>query len=376
MFLSYDARIENARIAGQRIHGRVDAAFHNLPAQVRGRIQVCECRGGRRVRIIIRRHINRLHRGNRTGLRRSDAFLKLADFCIQVRLITHRRRHAPEQRGDFRSRLHEAENVIDEKQHIEMLLIAEVLRHGEPRQTHTQPSSRGFCHLPIDERGARLFRIARHDHAGFLEFQPQVVSLTRALADSRENGHASVLHGHVVNQLLNQNRFADAGTAEQANFPALQEGLNEVHDLDACLKHLQRCGLLVQQGSRPVNLIHGRTRQRAQLIHRLSKNVHHPPQRGSAHRNTDALAEIVSFHPAHQAFRGLHRYGAHAPFPEVLLHLRGHINRFGNVVPFAGDAHRVVNRGKVSRFELHVKHRPDYLHDVSHRGVFLCHAFS
>src|SRR2546427_6958882 len=40
-----------------------------------------------------------------------------------------------------------------------------------------------------------LFRSFRH-------LEPEVVALARALADARENRHAAVLRGHVVDQLL------------------------------------------------------------------------------------------------------------------------------------------------------------------------------
>src|SRR5215472_13596138 len=52
MLLSNDARIENAREAGQRIDRGINAAFHNLPAQVRGGVEVREGCGRRGVRVI------------------------------------------------------------------------------------------------------------------------------------------------------------------------------------------------------------------------------------------------------------------------------------------------------------------------------------
>ena len=43
-----------------------------------------------RVRIVVGRHINRLHRGNGTCFRGGDTFLQLAHFFSQRRLVTHR----------------------------------------------------------------------------------------------------------------------------------------------------------------------------------------------------------------------------------------------------------------------------------------------
>ena len=185
-----------------------------------------------------------------------------------------------------------------------------------------------------------------------------------------------MLHGHVVNQFLDENRFADSRAPEQSNLSALQERLNQVHDLDARLKHLQRRGLLVQQRRWPVDLVPRLAGQRPELVHRFAEYVHHAAEGGPAHGHADALAQVVSFHPAHQAFCRLHCQGAHAPFAQVLLHLGSYVNRLGNVVAVARDAHGVVDRWQVSALKLHVQNRPDDLHDSSHGCVFFRHAFS
>ncbi len=46
-----------------------------------------------------------------------------------------------------------------------------------------------------------------------------------------------MLHGDVMNQLKNQNGFADTGAAEQSDFAALDVRLHQVNNLDAGLKH-------------------------------------------------------------------------------------------------------------------------------------------
>ena len=55
-----------------------------------------------------------------------------------------------------------------------------------------------------------------------------------------------MLHGDVVDQLLNDDGLADAGAAEEADLAALQEWLDEVDDLDAGLEHLFAGGLLFE----------------------------------------------------------------------------------------------------------------------------------
>jgi hypothetical protein len=55
-----------------------------------------------------------------------------------------------------------------------------------------------------------------------------------------------MMHRDVVDELLNQNRFADAGAAEKADFSTLQKRLDQVNYFDAGLEHLQSGGLIRQ----------------------------------------------------------------------------------------------------------------------------------
>src|SRR5437660_318241 len=134
---------------------------------------------------------------------------------------------------------HETENVIDEQEHIEMLLVPEIFGDGEAGEAHAQTRAGRLGHLPVDQRGARLLRIAGHDHAALGHFQPQVVALAGALAHACEYRDATVLHGHVVNELHNQNGLADTRAAEQTNLATLHIGLDQIDDLDSGFKHFQ-----------------------------------------------------------------------------------------------------------------------------------------
>ncbi len=59
--------------------------------------------------------------------------------------------------------LHEAEDVVDEQQHVLVLHVAEVLGHRQRRQGDAQADSRRLVHLAEDQRGllehARLFHL-------------------------------------------------------------------------------------------------------------------------------------------------------------------------------------------------------------------------
>ena len=89
---------------------------------------------GRRVGVVVGRHVDRLHRGDRLALGRGDAFLELAHLVGQGGLVTHGRGHAAEQGRHLGAGLDEAEDVVDEEQHVLVLHVAEVLRHGERGQ--------------------------------------------------------------------------------------------------------------------------------------------------------------------------------------------------------------------------------------------------
>ena len=67
-------------------------------------------------------------------------------------------------------------------------------------------------------------RAVLSDDAAFPHFVPEVVALPAALADAGKDGIAAVLHGDVVDQLLDQHGLAHAGAAEQADLAALGIG--------------------------------------------------------------------------------------------------------------------------------------------------------
>jgi peptide chain release factor 1 len=84
-------------------------------------------RRGRRVGQVVGRHVDGLHGRDRALVRRGDALLQLAHVGGERRLITDGRRDAAEERRDLRARLREAEDVVDEEQHVLPFLVPEVL---------------------------------------------------------------------------------------------------------------------------------------------------------------------------------------------------------------------------------------------------------
>ena len=144
--------IENSRRRRERIDGGIDAELRDRAREHDRRVQVRERRGRRRVGDVVGRHVDRLHRRDRAVARRGDALLQVAHLRRERRLVTHRARHAAEQRGHFGAGLREAEDVVDEHEHVGVLLVAEVLGDGEARQADAQTRARRLVHLAVDQR--------------------------------------------------------------------------------------------------------------------------------------------------------------------------------------------------------------------------------
>ena len=224
-------RVEDPRGRGQRVHGRVDAERRDLARQLGRGVEVRERRGRRRVGVVVGGDVDRLQRGDRVTTRRGDALLQLTHLVGEVGLVAHGGRHAAEQRGDLGAGLGEAEDVVDEEQHVLLLHVAEVLRHRQRRQGDAQARARRLVHLAEDEGGLA-------EDAGLLHLDDEVVALTGALADTGEHRHTTVVLGDAGDHLLDEHGLADAGTTEQADLAALDVGGEQVDDLDAGLEHL------------------------------------------------------------------------------------------------------------------------------------------
>ena len=199
-----------------------------------------EGRCGRWIGVVVRRNVNGLNRSDGTGLSRSDAFLQFTDFRVQVGLVSHGRRHTAEKRGYFRASLYEAEYVVDEQKNVQVFFITEIFGHGQARKTYAQARSGRLCHLPVNERCAGLVGISRHNDSRLLKFLIQIVSFASALSHAGEYRNATMLHGNIVDQFLDQYCLPYTRATKQSDFSALQERLDQIDYLDARFKHLQR----------------------------------------------------------------------------------------------------------------------------------------
>src|SRR5581483_10268477 len=374
VLVAEDARVEDLGGRRERNDGGIDAQLRDLARENRRRIEVCECGRRRRIGEIVCRDVDRLHRRDRSLLRRRDALLQLAHFRREVRLVADGARHASEKRRHFRSRLREAEDVVDEEQHVLPFDVAEVFGDGEAGETNAQTRTRRLRHLSVDQSSLRVRRIARHDDLRLFELEIEVVSFARTLTDAREHGEAGALLRDVVDELHDQNGLADTGAAEQAGLAALGVRFEKVDDLDARLEHLDVGRLFVEGGRLAMDGPVSFRVHRTFVVDWLPENVQDAAERLPSDRNGDRRTEIDRLHAADHSVRRLHRDATNLVLTDVVRDFDDDIDLHFAELTVIDDANRVVDRRKVTLLELDVDRRADDLNDFS--DVLICHVFS
>src|SRR5947207_11951474 len=254
--------------------------------------------------IVISRNVDGLNRSDRTFCGGCNSFLKLAHFRCQRWLIPHCRRHSAQQSRDFGTGLRKSKDVVDEEKNVLSLIVAKIFGSGESRKGNAQPCSRRFGHLAINERG-----LIDDGHAltrlRLFHFQPEIVPLAGALADTSEYGNAAVFGRNIVDKFLNDDGLSYSRTSEQTNFSALQIWLDQIDNLDSSLEHFKICILVNKRRSRLVNGITPLCFDRSQLVDGFSNHVNDAPQGGFADRNGYRSPGVFSRHTAHHPFRWL-----------------------------------------------------------------------
>jgi hypothetical protein len=150
--------------------------------------------------------------------------------------------------ADNPPRLAETENVIDEHQRVFACRIAEVFGHSECRKCNAKPRARRLVHLAEDHAGLLDNLATGLTDFGLLHFDPQVGPFARPLTDACEDRVAAVRAGDASDQLLQNNRFAQTGSAEQAGFAAANKRREQVDNLDARFEHFRIRGQISHLG--------------------------------------------------------------------------------------------------------------------------------
>ena len=168
-----------------------------------------------------------------------------------------------------------------------------------------------------------------------------------------------MLGGDVIDQLLDQDRLADACTAEQTDLAALCVGADQVHDLDAGLEDLGGGLLLLVAGSRAVDGPVGLRGRGGLVVHGLTQQVEHAAQTLVAHGHFDGFAGIHGFGAAHQTIGAVHCNAANHVIAGVLCHLDHQL--FAVVVDLDG----VEQLRQLAILKLDVQHRADDLEHLA-----------
>ena len=364
MLLADNIRLQNAAGGVERVNRRIDAQLGDLTAQHRRRIQVSERGCRRRVGQVVSRHVNGLHRGDRTFLGGGNTLLHLAHVGSQRRLITHRGGNTTQQRRDLGARLGKAEDIVHEEEHVLAFFITKVFRLGQTGQRDTRTRTRRLVHLAVDQR--RLGVAVDVDNAGFHHLVIEVVTLAGPLSNAGENRVAAVGFRDVVDQLHDQHGLTDTGAPEQANLAALRVRRQQVDDLDAGDQNLGlgrlidvfRRGFMDRRGE--ISL------ERTQLVNRLTDDVHDATQRARPDRHGNRLAGVRHLLATNQTFGRIHGDGAHDVLAEVLRHFQNQPLVVVSGLESVQDLRQVA-------FELHVHHRSHDLGDLA--GLVIGHRF-
>ena len=127
--------------------------------------------------------------------------------------------------------------------------------------------------------------------------------------------------GDVVDQFHDENGFADAGAAEEADLAAFGIRREQIDDLDAGDENLRFRRLILESRRRLMNGTRGLRLDGPCFIDRLADDVHDAPERFIADGHCDGCPGIDDFLAAHETFGRVHRDRAHRVFAQVLRDL-------------------------------------------------------
>ena len=229
------------------------------------------------------------------------------------RLIAQARRHLPHQAGHLHAGLDETKNVIDEQQHVAMLVVPEILGHRQRRLAHAEPAARRLVHLAEHHHHVR-------QHAGFLHVAVKLLPFAAAFADAAKNAHALLMPDHVVDHFGEQHRLAHARPAEQSRLAAALQRHEHVDDLDARFKDLGLGGTPRQGRRSPMDGAPLDIGRRRLAVDGVAEHVEHSRENSFADRRLQRPARVLHRHAASETLRGSQRDPAHVMRIELRQH--------------------------------------------------------
>src|SRR5437016_13601399 len=154
-----------------------------------------------------------------------------------------------------------------------MALVPEKFCHRQCGQSDAQTRSRWFVHLAENHSYFRLRQILLIDHAGLAHFSVKIVAFAAPFAHAGEHRNTAVTFSDVVDQLHDDNRFANTGAAKRADLAAFREWTDQVDYLDSGFEDLDFRILFSQLRRGPVNWITLGKFHRAAIIDRIACEV-------------------------------------------------------------------------------------------------------
>merc|ERR1719167_419009 len=237
VFMSNNVGVEDTGRRVKRIDGGVNTQLGDATGQHSRGVQMGEGSGRGGIGQIVSGHINGLHGSDRTLSGGGNSLLHATHVSGQSGLVTDGGRNTTEQSGHFRTGLSESENVVDEEQHVLAFVITEIFGYGQSGQADTGTGAWGLVHLSVHERDLGGL-LGQGNDTTLNHLVVQIVSFAGSLSDSGEHRVTTVSFGHVVDQLHDQDGFADAGAAEEADLTTLGVGGQQVDDFNARLQDL------------------------------------------------------------------------------------------------------------------------------------------
>ena len=202
----------------------------------------------------------------------------------------------------------------------------------------------------------------------------KVVTLAGSFAHTGKNRIAAVSFGNIVNQFHNQHGLANARTAEQTDFTALNIRFQQVNNFNAGRQNLCFGRLVNKRRRRTVNRIIGTGLNITAAVNRFADNIDNAPEHSRPDRNFNRPAGIDNFLTAHQTVRRIHGNRPYDVFAQVLRNLQ--YQRLTVIIAFQ-SRHNI--RQIFQLVKANVNNRTGYLGnmpDAMNFAFFFCQFFN
>ena len=207
-----------------------------------------------------------------------------------------------------------------------MLNIAEVLRHGQARQSHTHTDSWRLIHLTKDQCG-----VLKNTH--FFHLKEQVRTLTGTFAHTGKHRGTGEFASDTGDHFLDQHRLAHTSATEQADLSALHVRGEQVNDLNTGFQNLGLTFKLVKRWRVAVDAPLLTVTAETRFVKAVTQCVEHVPLHNVPNRDGNRFAAVNNLGTTDKTVGWCHGNGTNQVIAEVLCHLKG--NGFGDC--FEGD---------------------------------------